>query len=68
MTIQDDKITDITAETEESDDSYFGDAKRAVIPAIIRSQAADVDACSGATYSSKGIMAAVRAALESAKL
>ena len=68
VTIQDDRITDITAETEESDDTYFFDAKSAVIPAIIRSQAADVDACSGATYSSKGIMAAVRAALESARI
>ncbi|MBR4200075.1 MAG: FMN-binding protein [Oscillospiraceae bacterium] len=67
VTIQDDRITDITAETEESDDSYFFDAKSTVIPAIIRSQAADVDACSGATYSSNGIMAAVRAALESAR-
>ena len=68
VTIQDDTITDITAETEENDDSYFFDAKSAVIPAIIRSQAADVDACSGATYSSNGIMTAVRAALESARL
>lgn len=68
VTIQDDRITDITAETEESDDSYFHDAKSAVIPAIIRSQAADVDACSGATYSSNGIMTAVRAALESARI
>ncbi len=68
VTILEDSITDITAETEESDDSYFNDAKSAVIPAIIRSQAADVDACSGATYSSNGIMEAVRAALESARL
>ncbi|MBR3267186.1 MAG: FMN-binding protein [Oscillospiraceae bacterium] len=67
VTIQDDRITDISAETEESDDEYFYDAKTVVIPAIIRSQAADVDACSGATYSSKGIITAVRAALESAK-
>lgn len=68
VTVQNDTITDITAETEESDDSYFADAKNVVIPAIIRSQAADVDACSGATYSSNGIMAAVRAALEQARI
>ena len=68
VTIQDDSITDITAETEEIDDSYFNDAKSTVIPAIIRSQAADVDACSGATYSSNAIMAAVRAAMESARV
>ena len=68
VTIQNDSITDITAETEESDDSYFFDAKRAVIPAIIRGQTAETDACSGATYSSNGIMEAVRKALEQAKL
>ena len=68
VTILNDTITDITAETEESDDSYFFDAKSAVIPAIILSQAADVDACSGATYSSNGIMEAVRTALEQAKV
>lgn len=67
VTIQDDKITEITAETEESDDSYFFDAKRAVLPAIVSSQSAEVDACSGATYSSKGIMEAVRKALDSAR-
>ncbi len=68
VTILNDTITDITAETEESDASYFIDAKGALIPAIIRSQAADVDACSGATYSSNGIMEAVRTALEQAKV
>ena len=68
VTIQNDTITDITAETTESDDSYFADAQRTVIPAIIRSQAADVDACSGATYSSNGIMTAVRTALEQARI
>ena len=68
VTILNDSITDITAETEESDDSYFFDVKSTVIPAIISSQAADVDACSGATYSSNGIMEAVRTALEQAKL
>lgn len=68
VTIENDVITNITAETEESDDSYFLDAKNVVIPAIIANQMPDVDACSGATYSSNGIMAAVRAALESARI
>ncbi|MBP0975351.1 MAG: FMN-binding protein, partial [Oscillospiraceae bacterium] len=68
VTILNDTITDITAETEESDDSYFFDAKSVVIPAIIRSQSADVDTCSGSTYSSNGIMAAVRTALEQARI
>lgn len=68
VTIQDDRITDITGSTEESDDFYFNDAKNVVIPAILNTQSAEVDACSGATYSSNGIMAAVRAALDSARL
>lgn len=68
VTIENDTITDITAETEESDDTYFLDAKSAVIPAIISNQTPDVDACSGATYSSNGIMEAVRTALEQARL
>ncbi|HAM68746.1 MAG TPA: hypothetical protein DCP68_03935 [Ruminococcus sp.] len=68
VTIQDDRITDITAETEESDETYFFDAKGVVIPSIIQNQSADVDACSGATLSSNAIMTAVRAALESARI
>lgn len=67
VTIQDDRITDITGSTEESDDFYFNDAKNIVIPAILNAQSPDVDACSGATYSSNGIMSAVRAALDSAR-
>jgi uncharacterized protein with FMN-binding domain len=46
VTIQDDRITDITAETEESDETYFFDAKGVVIPSIIQNQSADADACS----------------------
>ena len=67
VTIQDDRIIDITAETEEVDASYFLDAKNVVIPAIINSQSPDVDALSGATYSSNAIMTAVRTAMESAR-
>ena len=67
VTVRDDVITDISASTEESDDSFFFDAKGVVIPAILKKQSPSVDACSGATFSSEGIMGAVRAALESAK-
>ena len=67
VTIADDIITAITAETDESDDSYFFDAKGKVIPEILSSQRTDVDAFTGATYSSEGIMAAVSAALKQAK-
>lgn len=67
VTIADDIITAITAETDESDDSYFFDAKGKVIREILSSQRTDVDAFTGATYSSEGIMAAVSAALKQAK-
>jgi uncharacterized protein with FMN-binding domain len=67
VTIQDDRIVSIDAETGESDDSYFLSAKSSVISQILDSQQTSVDAVSGATYSSKGIMTAVQAALDSAK-
>ena len=68
VTIQDDRITDITGSTAESDELYFIDAKNIVFPAILNTQSTEVDACSGATCSSNAIMAAVRAALDSARL
>lgn len=43
-------------------DSYFAKAK-ALIPAIVKKQTTNVDAVSGATYSSNGIIRAVRNAL-----
>ena len=68
MTIQNDTITEITAETDEADDTYFFDAKKVMLPAIIAAQNPDVDGVSGATYSSNAIIAAVRKALEAARV
>ncbi len=68
VTIQDDRIIDISGSTEESDELYFIDAKNVVFPAILDTQSTEVDACTGATCSSDGIMAAVRAALDSARI
>ena len=68
MTVQDDRIIDISGSTEESDELYFIDAKNVVFPAILDTQSTEVDACTGATCSSDGIMAAVRAALDSARI
>ena len=66
VTIQDDVITNITGTTDESEAVYFIDAQNFVVPAILNTQSPDVDALSGATFTSQGIMGAVRAALESA--
>ena len=67
ITIENDYITGFSAYADEDDPDYFSDAMQSVIPQIQRSMSADVDACSGATYSSKGIMEAARNALNKAK-
>lgn len=67
ITINDDKITNIEATSDESDPWYFESCVQNVTSQIIASQSTSVDATSGATYSSEGIMAAVEQALNSAK-
>ena len=67
VTISDDVITSIHVDSYIDDDDYFGDAQSIVIPAILSTQSPDVSAVSGATSSSKGIMAAVRDALAKAE-
>lgn len=68
LKIENDKITSISAWADDDDPEYFSDAMNKVIPQIAGSLSADVDACSGATYSSKGIMEAAKKALEQAAL
>ena len=67
ITIKDDKITNIEATSDESDLWYFESCVQNVTSQIISSQSTSVDATSGATYSSEGIMAAVGQALNGAK-
>jgi len=67
INIENDFITGFSAYADDDDPEYFSDAMQKVIPQIQQTLSADVDACSGATYSSKGIMEAARNALESAK-
>ena len=67
VTISDDVITSISIDSYIDDDDYFGDAQSGVVSAILSTQSPDVSAVSGATYSSKGIMAAVRDALAQAE-
>ena len=65
ITVAEDKITDITVLSAEDEEEYLSRAKR-VIPAILEGQNPNVDAVSGATYSSTGILNAVKLALAKA--
>lgn len=65
ITVAEDKITDITVLSAEDEEEYLSRAKR-VIPAILEGQSPNVDAVSGATYSSSGILNAVKLALAKA--
>ena len=65
VTVAEDKITDITLLSAEDEEEYLSMAKQ-VIPAILEGQSPNVDAISGATYSSTGILNAVKLALAKA--
>ena len=65
VTVAEDKITDITLLSAEDEEEYLSQAKQ-VIPAILEGQSPKVDAVSGATYSSTGILNAVKLALAKA--
>lgn len=66
VTIMDKKITSIDILSSTDDEAFFNRAK-AVIDRIIASQSFDVDVVSGATYSSNGIIGAVKNALTGEK-
>lgn len=66
VTIMDKKITSIDILSSTDDEAFFNRAK-AVIDRIIASQFFDVDVVSGATYSSNGIIGAVKNALTGEK-
>ena len=65
ITVAEDKITDITLLSAEDEEEYLSRAKQ-VIPAILEGQSPNVDAVSGATYSSTGILYAGKLALAKA--
>ena len=65
VTVAEDKITDITILSAEDEEEYLSRAKQ-VIPAILEGQSPNVDTVSGATYSSTGILNAIKLALEKA--
>lgn len=66
VTIMDKKITSIDI-LSSTDDEAFSNRAKAVIDRIIASQSFDVDVVSGATYSSNGIIGAVKNALTGEK-
>jgi uncharacterized protein with FMN-binding domain len=57
------KIADITITSHQEDAEYFNKAKSSIINQIISSQSLEVQAVSGATRSSNGIINAVANAL-----
>ena len=63
VTIEDGTITKIEILEVEADDEAFFNRAKGVIDQIITSQQLDVDVVSGATYSSRGIIHAVKNAL-----
>ena len=65
VTIKDHKITAINVVSNQDTPSYFSRAS-ALINTIIQKQSTSVDTVSGATYSSRGIIEAVRNALKRA--
>lgn len=67
VTVKSHKITAIKVLSSSDDAAYFNRASKGVIQSIISKQSLNVDAVSGATYSSKGIIAAVKNALTGEK-
>lgn len=63
VTMKNGRIDQIEIVGFEDDPAYFNRAKDIVVESILESQSTQVDAVSGATYSSKGIMKAVEKAL-----
>lgn len=66
--IKNSKITSIKVLRNSDTPSFFGQAKSKVIDAIISAQNTKVDVVTGATYSSKGIINAVKNALKTATI
>lgn len=63
VTIKDKTITEIKILSHKDDKTFFRRAEEGVIDSILSAQKLDVDTVSGATYSSKGIISAVKNAL-----
>ena len=67
VTIENDIITEISAYTEEEETEYFDTAYEIIVGDILYFQDYEVDAVSGATYSSNAIMKGVKKCLDQAR-
>ena len=67
VAIADGKIDSINIVSADKEDKAYFDMAKAVIEEMMENQSADVDAISGATFSSNGIINAVKQALEKAE-
>ncbi|EWM54229.1 FMN-binding protein [Ruminococcus flavefaciens] len=63
VTVENGEITDISIDSYKDDQQFFSRAENSVISEILGFQSVDVDAVSGATFSSNGIKEAVANAL-----
>ena len=61
--VEEGKIVSITIESYADDKQFFDRAKSSIISSILENQSIEVQAVSGATYSSNGIISAVANAL-----
>lgn len=68
VTVKNDRIVNISTVSYQDDEPFYNKAYQIVSGEILNTQSADVDAVSGATFSSNGIMEAVANALEQAKI
>ena len=66
VTIKDGKIASVKLLDTEDDKSFMNKAKAGVLKAVVKKQSTDVDAVSGATYSSYGLIEAINDALKKA--
>lgn len=67
ISIEQDVIIDIQVISAESKDAAYFDAASALIDEILETQSTDVDTVSGATFSSNGIIGAIKDALGKAE-
>lgn len=67
LIIRDDRITSVKGTHTESDSWYYETASDVLFSQIVTTQSLELDAVSGATYSSEGILNAAKKALEQAR-
>ena len=65
-TIKDNKVTNISITSIRDDYKYYNRAQSYILPYIVNNQTVTVDTVSGATYSSRGIITAVKDSLNNA--